>query len=114
MLLTRSQNHDRLYTRSLWRSGAVYEQSVITSAIRNPKVLVRYIREGTKKRPYPRVEEIKWLQRNKSAQILANHFETVLTRESSLPEVVPQSRTDGAVIEYVQITCGDVKRMPNP
>ncbi len=45
------------------------------------------------------------------AQILANHFETVFTRESSLPEVVPQSRTDFAKIEYLQITCGDVKRV---
>ncbi len=55
-LLTRSQEHwasyknyDRLYTRSLRRSRAVYEQHVIASAIRNPKVLFRYIREGTKK-----------------------------------------------------------------
>ncbi len=55
-LLTRSQehwtcykNHDRLYIRSLRRSRAVYEQNVIASAIRNPKVLFRYIREGTKK-----------------------------------------------------------------
>ncbi len=55
-LLTRSQehwacykNHDRLYTRSLRRSRTVYEQNVIASAIRNPKVLFRYIREGTKK-----------------------------------------------------------------
>ncbi len=44
------------------------------------------------------------------AQILANHFETVFTRESSLPEVVPQNRTDAAKIDYVQITCGDVKK----
>ncbi len=45
------------------------------------------------------------------AQILANHFETAFTRESSLPEVVPQSSTDVAKIEYVQITCGDVKKI---
>ncbi len=38
------------------------------------------------------------------------HFETVFTRESSLPVVVPQSRT-AAKIDYVQITCGDVKRI---
>ncbi len=56
---------------------------------------------GQKKRPYPRVEETKWLHRNKwtdKAQILASHFETVFTRESSLSEVVPQSRTDFAKI----------------
>ncbi len=54
--LTRSQEHwasyknyDRLYTRSLQGYRAVYEQNVIASAIRNPKVLFRYIREGTKK-----------------------------------------------------------------
>ncbi len=45
------------------------------------------------------------------AQILANHFETVFTRESSLPEVVTQGRIDAAKIDYVQITCGDVKRI---
>ncbi len=43
--------------------------------------------------------------------ILANHFETVFIRESSFPEVVPQSRTDVAKMEHVQITCGDVKRI---
>ncbi len=42
---------------------------------------------------------------------LANHFETVFTRESSLPEVVLQSRINAAKIDYVQITCGDVKRI---
>ncbi len=41
---------ERLYTRSLRRSRAVYEQNVIASAIRNPKVLFRYSREGTKKK----------------------------------------------------------------
>ncbi len=45
------------------------------------------------------------------AQILANHFETVLTCESSLPEAVPQCRTDVAKIECVQITCSGVKRI---
>ncbi len=56
IFLTRSQEHwasyknyDRLYTRSLRRSRAVYEQNVIERAIKNPKVLFRYIREGTKK-----------------------------------------------------------------
>ncbi len=44
-------------------------------------------------------------------RFLANHFETVFTHESSFPEVVPQSRTDAAKIDYVQITCGDVKRI---
>ncbi len=44
-------------------------------------------------------------------RFLANHFGTVFTHESSFPEVVPQSRTDVAKIEYVQITCGDVKRI---
>ncbi len=38
-----------------------------------------------------------------------NNFETVFTREISLPEVVPQSHTDAAKIDYVQIKCGDVK-----
>ncbi len=41
-------------------------------------------------------------------------FETVFTRESSLREVVPQIRTDSAKIDYVQITCGDVKGVQNP
>ncbi len=45
------------------------------------------------------------------AQVLANHFETLFTGESSLPEVVPQSHTDAAKIDYVQIKCGDVKRI---
>ncbi len=45
------------------------------------------------------------------AQILANHFETVFAREISLPVAVQQSRTDVAKKEYVQITCGDVKRI---
>ncbi len=45
------------------------------------------------------------------AQVLANHFETVFTRESSFPETVLQSRTDVAKIEYVQITCSDVRKI---
>ncbi len=48
------QNHDRLYTRSLLRSRAVYEESVSASAIRNRKILFRNIHEGTKKGdPFP-------------------------------------------------------------
>ncbi len=38
-------------------------------------------------------------------------FETVFTRESSLPETVPQSRTDVAKIRHVQIACCDVRRI---
>ncbi len=45
------------------------------------------------------------------APILANNFETVFTRESSLPETVQQSRTDIAKMEYVQITCIDKRRI---
>ncbi len=44
-------------------------------------------------------------------QILANNFETVFTRESSLPETVPQSRTHVAKKEYAQITCSGVGRI---
>ncbi len=45
------------------------------------------------------------------AQISAKHFETVFTRESSLPETVPQSCTDVAKIEYVRIACSDVRKV---
>ncbi len=45
------------------------------------------------------------------AQVLANDFETVFTRESFHPEAVPQSRTDVAKIEHVQITFSDVRRI---
>ncbi len=88
--------------------------NVIASAIRNPKVLFRYISEGTKRDPIP------WLRRPNGsiatndvdeAQISANHFEIVFTRESSLPEIVSQSRNDVAKIEYVQITCSDVRKI---
>ncbi len=70
-LLTRShehwacyKNHDRLNTKSLRRSRAAYEKNVITGAIRNAIVLFRCIREGAKKRSYPRVGETKWLHLN--------------------------------------------------
>ncbi len=43
--------------------------------------------------------------------MLANHFETAFTREGSLPQTFPQIRTDVAKIEYVQITCSDVRRV---
>ncbi len=44
------------------------------------------------------------------AQVLANHFETLFTCESSIPETFIQRRTDVAKIEYEQITCSDVRR----
>ncbi len=44
------------------------------------------------------------------ALTLTKHFQTVFTRESSLSETVPQSRIGIAKIEYVQITCTDVRR----
>ncbi len=46
-----------------------------------------------------------------SQKMMQINFETVFTRESSLPEVGSQNRTDVAKIEYAQITCGDVKRV---
>ncbi len=44
------------------------------------------------------------------AQILANHFQTVYTRERSLPDVGLPSHTENAKFEYVQILCNDVKK----
>ncbi len=107
--LTRSQehgasykHHDRLYTWSLRLSRAVYEQNVVETAISNPKVLFRYVREGTKKtdpipglrRPSGSIET----NDEQKAQILANRFQTVYTRESSLHEVGLQSHTENAKI----------------
>ncbi len=45
------------------------------------------------------------------APILANHFETVFTRVSSLPGTVPQSRIDVAKKEYVPVICSDIRRI---
>ncbi len=85
------------------------------SATRNPEVLFRYIGEETKKRdPIPRLRRSNGsIAENDAdkAQVLANNFEYVFTRESSLPETVPQSRTDVTKIEYVQVTCSDVRRI---
>ncbi len=68
---------------SLRRSRAVYEQSVVEIAISNPKVLFRYVREGTKKRgPIPglrRPDGSIETNDEEKAQILANHFQTVYT-----------------------------------
>ncbi len=69
---------------------------------------------GQKKDPIPRLRRPNGsIAKNDAdkAQILAFHFETVFTRESSLPEVASQSRTNVAKIKYVQITCGEVKRI---
>ncbi len=104
-LLTRFQehwasykNHGRLYTLSLRRSRAAYEQNVVESAISNPKVLFRYVREGTKKRdPIPGLRRLDGsIETNdeEKAQILANHFQTVYTRERSLPDVDLPSHTE--------------------
>ncbi len=69
---------------------------------------------GQKRDPIP------WLRRPNGsiatndadkAQISANHFETVFTRESALPEIVPQSRTDVAKIDYVKVKCSDVRKI---
>ncbi len=43
----------RLFTLSLRHSRAAYEQNIVETAISNPKVLFRYVREGTKKRDTP-------------------------------------------------------------
>ncbi len=90
-------------------------QYVIANAIRNPKVLFRYIRERTKMgEPIPELRRTNGSAATSDAdkaQILAKHFETVFTRESSLPETVPQSRIVVAKIEYLQITCSDVRKM---
>ncbi len=87
-LLTRPQlhwasykHHDRLYTLSLRRSRAAHEQNVAETAIINPKVLFRYVREGTKKRdPFPGLRRpggsIETTDEEK-AQILANHVHAV-------------------------------------
>ncbi len=67
------------------RSRAAYKQNVVEIAISNPKVLFRYVRGGTKKR-----DHIPGLRRpdgsietndEEKAQILANHFQIVHTRE---------------------------------
>ncbi len=91
-LLTHSQehwasykHHDSLYTLSLRRSRAVYEQNVVEIAISNPKVLFGYVREGTKKKdPIPGLRRPDGsIEPNdeEKAQILTNHFQTVYTRE---------------------------------
>ncbi len=84
------------------------------AAISNPKVLFGYIREGTKKRdPIPGLRKPDGsIETNdeENAQILANHFETVHTHESSLPEVGLPSHTENAKIEYEQVLCNDVKK----
>ncbi len=121
LLLTRYQenwasykNSDRLNTRSLRRSRSVYEQNVIETAISNPKVLFRYVREGTKKRdPIPGLRRPNGsIETNdeEKTQILANHIQTVYTRERSLPDAGLPSHTGSAKLEYVQILCNDVKK----
>ncbi len=96
------------------RSRAAYEQNVVETAISNPKVLFRYVREGTKKRdPVPRLRRPDGsIETNdeEKAQILAKHFQTVYTRERSLPDVGLPSHTENAKIEYVQILCNDVNK----
>ncbi len=93
-LLTRSQEHwasykrhDRLYTLSLRRSRTFYEQNVVVTAISHPKVLFRYVREGTRKRdPIPELRRPDGsIETNdeEKAQILANHFQTVYTPRRS-------------------------------
>ncbi len=121
-LLTRSQehgasykHHNRLYTLSFWRSRAAYEQNIVQTAISDPKVHFWYVREGTKKRdPIPGVRSpdgsIETNDEEKT-QSLANHFQTVNTRERSLPDVGLPSHTENAKIEYVQILCNDVKKI---
>ncbi len=112
------KHHDRLYTRPLRRSRAACEHNVIETVISNPKVLFRYVREGIKK-----TDPIPGLRRpdgsietndEEKAQILANHFQTVYTRERSLLDVGLPSHTENAKIEYVQILCNDVKRFKSP
>ncbi len=55
---------------------SLYDRIVIASAIRHPKVLCRYTREGPKMRETNDADE---------APNLANHFETVFTSKSYLP-----------------------------
>ncbi len=47
----------------------------------------------------------------KRAQILDNHFQTVYTRESSLPEVGIPRPTASATIENVQVLRNHVKKI---
>ncbi len=99
----------------LRRSPAVCEQNVVEAAISNPKAIFRYVRVGTKKRdPIPglrRPDGSTETNDKEKAQTLANHFQTVYTRESSLPEVGLPSHTENAKIEYVQVLCTDVKKI---
>ncbi len=92
------------------RSRGVYEQNVVETAISNPKVLFRYVRAGSKRRdPIPglrRPDGSVETNDEQKAQILANHFQTLYTREVGLP-----SHTEDAKIEYVQILCNDVKKL---
>ncbi len=121
-LLTSSQehwasykHHDRLYTLSFRRSRAAYEQNIVGTAISNPEVIFRYVREGTKKRdPIPglrRPDGSIETNDEEKAQLFANHFQTAYIRERSLPDVGPPSHTENAKIEYVQILCNDVKKI---
>ncbi len=76
-----NKHHDRLYTPPLRRSRAAYEQNVAETAISNPKVLFRYVCEGTKKRdPFPGLRRpggsIETTDEEK-AQILANHVHAI-------------------------------------
>ncbi len=97
------------------RLMTVYKQNVVETAISNPKVLFRYVHSGTKKRdPIPglrRPDGSIETNDEEKAQVLANHFQTVYARESSLPDVDLPSHTEYAKIEYVQILCNDVKKI---
>ncbi len=88
--------------------------NVVDNAISNPKVLFRHVREGTKQR-----DHIPGLRRpdgsietndEETAQILYDHFQTVYTRESSLPKIGLPSHSENAKIEYVQVLCKNVRR----
>ncbi len=75
----------------------------------------RAVREETEKRdPIPELRRPDGsIEANdeQKAQILANHFQTVYTSESSLPEVGLPSDIENAKIEYVQVLCNDVKKI---
>ncbi len=77
-----------------------------------------HVRVWTKKRdPIPglrRPDGSTETNDKEKAQTLANHFQTVYTRESPLPEVGLPSNTENAKIEYVQVLCTDVKNFKVP
>ncbi len=74
-----------------------------------------YVREGTKKSDpilgLRRPEGSIGTNGEEKAQILANHFQTVYTRERSLPDVGLPSHPENAKIVYVKVLWNDVNKI---